>query len=62
MGKTITSIAQQGMANEMKGTKTKGTANGEVKEYKLSPEELEKYRAIPAPKEEKVKHTNSKIW
>lgn len=34
------------------GLKTKGTASGPVKTYKLTEEELEKYRAMqPPPKE-----------
>lgn len=34
------------------GLKTKGTASGPVKTYKLTEEELEKYRALPVPTKE----------
>lgn len=62
MGKMSNALNNQLMTIAMKGTTLKGTANGEVKTYTLSPEELEKYRAMPAPSTARVKESNSKIW
>lgn len=63
LGKQAVSMAQQSLTTIMQPTKTiKGDANGEVKIYTLSAEELEKYRAMPAPKLPKAKDSNSKIW
>lgn len=65
MSKMRTAIAQFGMGREMEGTHVvKGTANSEIKNYTLSPEELAAFRAsLPAKqKEHTVKNSTAKIW
>lgn len=61
-GLIVNSIAKMNMEIEMRGTKTRGTANSTVTTYMLSEEELAKYRAMPVPVVDKVKLSNSKIW
>lgn len=59
----VKAIAKQMITTERLGTRNvKGDANGPVTTYFISGEELEKYRAIPAPRDEKVKQSNSRIW
>ncbi|CAN7358956.1 hypothetical protein [Paenibacillus sp. LjRoot56] len=61
MGKMANSIGKQMLTSAIIGTQNvKGDANSPVTTYFLSEEELEKYRALPAPRVEKK--TNSRIW
>lgn len=62
-GKMVTAIAKQMITTERIGARNvKGDANSPVTTYFISGEELDKYRAMPAPSTARVKESNSRIW